>query len=93
MTEQQATPVPDEVAEVGRVRLAEWLTAQAPRPELATTPEELAEWAAYQVEECLVFVPPGYTNQIFVVSDHGVTSFAPSQQTLQQAMAAVRPPA
>ena len=91
MTDQQPAMAPDDVAQAGRVRLAEWLTAEAPSPELGTTPEELAEWPAYQVEEFLVFVPPGYANLIFLLTDHGISSFAPSEQTLEQAMAAARP--
>jgi hypothetical protein len=43
------------------------------------------------VEEFLVFVPPGFANLIFLVADHGISSFAPSEQTLEQAMAAARP--
>jgi hypothetical protein len=91
MSEQEATVAPPEVAQAGRVRLAEWLTAEAPTPELGATAEELADWAAYQVQEYLVFVPPGYANQMFLVADHGISSFAPSEQTLEQAMVAARP--
>ena len=90
MTDETAAPVPDEVARAGRARLAEWLTAQAPEPELGTTPEELAGWAAYQVQEYLLFVPPGYANLLFLVADHGISSFVPSEQTLAGAMAAAR---
>jgi hypothetical protein len=90
MSEESAV-APDDVAQAGRVRLAEWLTAEAPSPELGATPEELADWPAYQVEEFLVFVPPGFANLIFLVADHGISSFAPSEQTLEQAMAAARP--
>jgi hypothetical protein len=89
MSEQESALAPDDVAQAGRVRLAEWLTAQA-APELGTTVEELAGWPAYQAEEFLVFVPPGFTNRMFLLGDHGVTSFAPSEQTLEQAMAAAR---
>jgi hypothetical protein len=91
MSEQEPAAVPDEVAQAGRVRLAEWLTAEAPTAELGATPDELADWAAYQAEEFLVFVPPGYANQIFLVAEHSISSFAPSEQTLEQAMAAARP--
>lgn len=92
MTDQNPAPaVPDDVAQAGRVRLAEWLNAEAPTPEHRTTPEELADWAAYQAEEYLVFVPPGYSNLMFLVADHGITSFQPSLQSLDQAMAAARP--
>ena len=91
MTDQQPASVPDEVAQAGRVRLAEWLTAEAPRPELGATPENLADWAAYQAEEYLVFVPPGYANLMFLVADHGISAFAPSEQSLEQAMVAARP--
>jgi hypothetical protein len=90
MSEQESALAPDEVAQAGRVRLAEWLTAQAASPELGTTVEELAEWPAYQAEEFLVFVPPGFTNRMFLLADHGITSFAPSEQTLPQAMEAAR---
>lgn len=85
--------VPDEVAQAGRARLADWLNAEAPTPEHRTSPEELAAWAAYQAEEYLVFVPPGYSNVMFLVADHGITSFQPSQQSLDQAMIAARPQA
>ena len=91
MTDEQPATVPDEIAQAARVRLAEWLTAQAPQPELATTPEELADWTAHQAEEYLVLVPPGYANLLFLVADHGISSFAPSEQTLEQAMVAARP--
>lgn len=90
MTDQQPAVVPDEVAQGARVRLAEWLTSQAPRPELGTTPEELAAWRAYHAGEYVVLVPPGYANLLFLVADHGIRSFAPSEQTLEQAMAAAR---
>jgi hypothetical protein len=91
MTDEQPAAVPEEVALAARARLAEWLTAQAPVPELAATAEELAEWTAYQAEEYVVLVPPGYANQLFLVADHGISSFAPSEQTLDQAMVAARP--
>ncbi|TDD28018.1 hypothetical protein E1218_08785 [Kribbella turkmenica] len=91
MTDQQPAMAPDDVAQAGRVRLAAWLTAEAPGPDLGATPEELADWPAYQVEEFLVFVPPGFANLIFLLSDHGISSFAPSEQTLEQAIAAARP--
>lgn len=93
MSEQQPADVPAEVIEAGRVRLAEWLTAQAPSPDLGATPEDLADWQARPAEEFLVFVPPGYANQVFLVSEHGVSSFAPSEQSLDEAMAAARPQA
>ncbi|MEI8412003.1 MULTISPECIES: hypothetical protein [unclassified Kribbella] len=91
MTDEQSATVPDEVAQAARVRLAEWLTAQAPRPELGATAEELADWSAYRAEEYVVLVPPGYANQLFLVADHGISSFAPSSQTLEQAMVSARP--
>jgi hypothetical protein len=91
MSEQDSGLAPDEVAQAGRVRLAEWLTAEADSPELGTTAEELADWPAYQAEEYLVFVPPGFANRIFLLADHGISSFAPSEQTLEQAMEAARP--
>jgi hypothetical protein len=91
MTDEQPETVPEEVARAARMRLAEWLTAQAPRPELAATPEELADWTAHQTEEYVVLVPPGYANLLFLVADHGISSFAPSEQTLEQAMVAARP--
>jgi len=90
MSEQEAVVAPDDVAQAGRVRLAEWLTAEAAGPELATTAEELAGWPAYQAEEFLVFVPPGFSNRMYLLGDHGITSFAPSEQTLVQAMEAAR---
>jgi hypothetical protein len=95
MTEQEqgtSAAAPDPVVEAARVRLAEWLTAQAPSPELGATPEDLAEWEARPAEEYLLFIPPGYANQVFLVADHGISSFAPSAQTLDEAMAAARPP-
>ncbi|MEV0285221.1 hypothetical protein AB0H36_14015 [Kribbella sp. NPDC050820] len=87
MTDQQPAVVPEEVAQAARVRLAEWLTAQAPLPELGTTAAELAAWTAYHAGECVVLVPPGYANLLFLVADHGIRSFAPSEQTLERAMA------
>jgi len=93
MSEQQPAEVPAEVVEAGRVRLAEWLTAQAPSPDLGATPEDLADWQARPAEEFLVFVPPGYANQVFLVAEHGVSSFAPSEQSLDEAIAAARPQA
>jgi hypothetical protein len=91
MTDQNPAAVPAEVAEAGRVRLAAWLTAEAATPELGATPEDLAEWSAHQVEEYLLFVPPGYANLMFLVAEHGISSFAPSEQTLEEAMVAARP--
>jgi hypothetical protein len=91
MTDEQSATVPEEVAQAVRVRLAEWLTAQAPRPELAATPEELADWTAHRAQEYVVLVPPGYANLLFLVADHGISSFAPSEQTLEQAMVSARP--
>jgi hypothetical protein len=90
MSEQESALAPDDVAQAARVRLAEWLTAEAGNPELATSVEELAAWPAYQAEEFLVFVPPGFANRMFLLGDHGITSFAPSEQTLAQAMTAAR---
>ncbi|MGW7683055.1 hypothetical protein ACWGID_20140 [Kribbella sp. NPDC054772] len=92
MTDQDPAPVvPDDVAQAGRVRLAEWLTAESSDPDNSATPEDLAEWAAYQAEEYLVFVPPGYSNLMFLVADHGISSFQPSLQSLDAAMIAARP--
>ncbi len=91
MSDQDPAEVPAEVAEAGRVRLAEWLTAAAPTPELGATPEQLADWTAHQVEEYLVFVPPGYANLVFLVAEHSISSFAPSEQTLAEAIVAARP--
>jgi hypothetical protein len=91
MTDQQPATMREEDAHAARVRLAEWLTAQAPRPELAATPEELADWSAHQAAEYVVLLPPGYANLLFLVADHGISSFAPSEQTLEQAMVAARP--
>ncbi|MFI6676950.1 hypothetical protein [Kribbella sp. NPDC050470] len=88
MTDQQPAVVPEEVAQATRVRLAEWLTGQASRPELGATLEELADWTAHQAAEYVVLVPPGYANLLFLVGDHGISSFAPSEQTLEQAMQA-----
>ncbi len=91
MSEQESALAPDDVAQAGRVRLAEWLTAEADgNPELATSVEELAAWPAYQAEEFLIFVPPGFANRMFLLGEHGITSFAPSEQTLDQAMTAAR---
>ena len=90
MTEQQPAEVPAAVVEAARVRLAEWLTAQAPTPDLGATPEDLAEWAVRPESEFLLFIPPGYANQLFLVAEHGISSFAPSMQTLDDAITAVR---
>lgn len=88
MSDQSA--VPDPAVEAARVRLAEWLTAQAPTPELGATPEDLAEWQARPEAEFLLFVPPGYANQLFLVGEHGISSYAPSHQTLDEAIVAAR---
>jgi hypothetical protein len=91
MTDQDPAPTaPDDVAQAGRVRIAEWLTAQAPTPELGTAVEELADWTAYEVEEFLLFVPPGYANLMVLLTEQGISSFQPSEQTLEQAMVAAR---
>lgn len=92
MSEQEQAPgAPESVVEAARVRLADWLTAQAQAPDLGVTPEDLAAWVARPVEEYLVFVPPGYANQVFLVADHGISSYAPSRQTLEDAIVAARP--
>lgn len=83
----------DPAVEAARVRLAEWLTAQAGSPELGATTEDLAEWEARRVDEFLLFVPPGYSNILFLVGEDTISSFAPSQQTLEDAVAAARPQA
>lgn len=91
MTDEQPATVREEDAQAARVRLAGWLTAQAPRPELAATSEDLADWTAHQAAEYVVLVPPGYANLLFLVADHGISSFAPSEQALEQAIVAARP--
>jgi hypothetical protein len=66
MSESQPAAT-DPAVEAARGQLADWLTAQAPSPELG-----------------------GYSSQHFLVSGQGVTSFSPSQQTLEDALAAAR---
>ncbi|GAA0585220.1 hypothetical protein HPO96_10320 [Kribbella sandramycini] len=84
-------PAADPAIEAARARLAEWLTAQSPDdPEYAATPEDLAGWDARPQDEFLLFVPPGYANQIYLVADRGISVFAPSQTTLEDAIAAAR---
>lgn len=91
MSEEQSTTVPVEKVEAARVRLADWLTAQVPdNPELGTTPEELADWQVRAEEEFLLFIPPGYANRLFLVDEHGITGYSPSQTNLDEAIAAAR---
>ena len=93
MSEHQPADVPAEQIEAARVRLAAWLTAQVPdNPELGTTPEELADWRVRPEQEFLLFIPPGYANRMFLVAEHGISGYAPSQTTLDEAIAAARTP-
>ena len=89
--EQEATGTPDLAADAARTRLAEWLTAQAATADVAASVEDLQEWAVRPIEEYLVFVPPGLANQVFLVADHGISSYAPSERTLDDAILAARP--
>jgi hypothetical protein len=92
----QQTPPPVEPAAAdpwleARTRLAEWLTAQTPDdPELAATPEDLAGWDVREQDEFLLFIPPGYANQIYLVGERGISVFAPSQTRLEDALASAR---
>ncbi len=96
LSQQAPPPVPEQAPadpriEGARVRLAEWLTAQTPDdPELAATPEDLAGWEARVQDEFLLFIPPGYANQIYLVAEQGISVYAPSLTTLDEAMAAAR---
>jgi len=93
MSEQEPAVVPAEEVEAARVRLAEWLTAQVPdNPELATTPDELVDWQVRPEQEFLLFIPPGYANRIFLVAEHGISGYTPSQTTLDEAIEAARAP-
>ncbi|MEV5961381.1 hypothetical protein AB0L70_06420 [Kribbella sp. NPDC051952] len=96
MTEQQPTDavgtdgqsVSEAEGVAGRARLADWLSRQD--PEFPVSADELAAWSVERRAEFLVFVPPGYANQVFLVADHGISSFAPSQQRLDDVLAAAR---
>jgi hypothetical protein len=72
----------------GRAQLADWLSRQD--PEFPVTADELADWSVERRAEFLVFIPPGYANQVFLVADHGISSYAPSRQRLEDALAAAR---
>ncbi|MFG1909948.1 hypothetical protein [Kribbella sp. NPDC048928] len=83
---QQAVSAAD--AAEGRARLAAWLSAQDPAEPVAV--DQLADWSVEQEAEFLVFVPPGYANQVFLVAEHGISWYAPSQKRFEDAVAAAR---
>ncbi|MEU4191507.1 hypothetical protein AB0E69_06395 [Kribbella sp. NPDC026611] len=81
----------DPAVVVARERLADWLNSQAFAPEYGVTLDDLASWEVRPVEEFLLFAPPGFANQLFLVAGDGVTAFAPSSTSLGDAIAAARP--
>jgi hypothetical protein len=59
-------------------------------PEYPVTAEELVDWSVEREAEFLVYVPPGYANQVFLVADRGISWYAPSRQRFEDALAAAR---
>jgi hypothetical protein len=91
-TEQERLMQNDQdLAEVTDARevLAAWLAAHSAAPE-TWTPETLADWRTTRVDEWLHFLPPGNVNQAFLVAGSNVFSFALSQYTPADALAAAR---
>ncbi|MFI5694925.1 hypothetical protein ACIA58_23935 [Kribbella sp. NPDC051586] len=84
--DDQAGSVADAAA--ARVRLAEWLSAED--PEYPVAADDITDWSVEREAEFLVFVPPGYANQVFLVADHGISWYAPSQKRFEDAVAAAR---
>jgi len=83
--------VPDAALAAARERLAGWLNSKALTPDYGVTTGDLAAWEVRPVAEFLLFVPPGYANQLFLVAEDGITAYAPSRTTLDEAVAAARP--
>lgn len=80
--------VPDAEAAAGRIRLAEWLNSQG--LDYTVTPEALMAWSVRREAEFLVFVPPGYANQVFLVAEHGISWYAPSRTRFDDALVDAR---
>jgi len=72
-----------------REQLAAWLAEHSATPEECTV-EALESWDTQQVDEWLMFDPPGFANRLFLVADDNVFDFAPSEQSLPEALAAAR---
>ncbi|WP_427892977.1 hypothetical protein ACQHIV_08795 [Kribbella sp. GL6] len=85
-----AEPTTEDVIAAARIRLAEWLVLQAAGPEYATTVQDLADWDAERVHEFVVLTPPGFANQVFLVGEESVDSYAPSSTSFDDALAAAR---
>ncbi|HZX03894.1 hypothetical protein [Kribbella sp.] len=83
-------PTSDDVLATARRRLAGWLAEQAAGPEYSVTEQDLADWDAERVDEFVVLTPPGYANQVFLVGDESVDSYAPSRTSFDDALAAAR---
>ncbi|HEY3560143.1 MAG TPA: hypothetical protein VGL05_21890 [Kribbella sp.] len=77
----------DEAARA-RARLASWLSAED--PEDPVTADELLDWPVTREDEFLVLVPPGYANQVYLLADHGISWYAPSRQSFEDALAVAR---
>jgi hypothetical protein len=83
--------VPEDPAVVAaRDQLIGWLNSKALAPEYGVTAGDLEAWEVRPAEEFLLFVPPGYANQLFLVADDGITAFSPSTTSLDDAVAAAR---
>jgi len=72
-----------------RTVLANWLAQHSVAPD-SWTPEALEGWRVSQVDEWLMFTPPGSANLLFLVANGNVFSFAPSELSLADAVVAAR---
>ena len=50
------------------------------------------DWQVRPEQEFLLFIPPGYASRIFLVAQHGISGYTPSQTTLDEAIEAARAP-
>lgn len=86
MSQYYETPADDAV----RQALAHWLTANSADPSVAWPVEGLAAWRLHPVEEWFLAEPPGGVNRLFLVSGPVVYSFAPSNESVEDALRAAR---
>lgn len=70
--------------------LAQWLTANSADPSVPWPVEGLAAWRLHPVEEWFLAEPPGNVNRLFLVSGALVYSFAPSNESVEDALRAAR---
>jgi hypothetical protein len=70
--------------------LAQWLTANSADPCSPWTAAGLASWRLHPIEEWFLAEPPGYANRLFLVSPQLVYSFAPSNESVEDALEAAR---